>query len=148
MNFNGLAGSRRTRRLLRRYPALQDFLDYVRTTYIQAGCLFPPPVWNVFQRNMDQRTNNNVESYHRTLNDAIRTRHPNLWSFIRQLKDHQTLTEEAIFRAERGDAPPPRRRKWRELEERLFRLRQQYNGGERDIQSYWRAVSHCTVNFV
>eukprot|EP00745_Piridium_sociabile_P008631 TRINITY_DN1585_c0_g1_i2.p1 TRINITY_DN1585_c0_g1~~TRINITY_DN1585_c0_g1_i2.p1 ORF type:complete len:414 (+),score=39.53 TRINITY_DN1585_c0_g1_i2:1105-2346(+) len=61
MNFNGLAGSRRTRRLLRRYPALRDFLDYVRTTYIQAGCLFPPPVWNVFQRNMDQRTNNNVE---------------------------------------------------------------------------------------
>ncbi|KAL8582247.1 hypothetical protein ACOMHN_037004 [Nucella lapillus] len=60
-----------------------------------------------------------MRAYHRTLNDAIRTRHPNLWSFIRQLKDHQTLTEEAIFRAERGDAPPPRRRKWRELEETL-----------------------------
>ncbi|KAL8568189.1 hypothetical protein ACOMHN_027712 [Nucella lapillus] len=115
---------------------------------VMRRCLFPPPVWNVFQRNMDQRTNNNVESYHRTLNDAIRTRHPNFWSFIRQLKDHQTLIEEAIFRDERKDAPPPRRRKWRELEERLFRLRQQYNGGERDIQSYWGAVSHCTVNFV
>ncbi|KAL8578007.1 hypothetical protein ACOMHN_048783 [Nucella lapillus] len=37
MNFNGLAGSRRTRRLLRRYPALRDFLDYVRTINIHPG---------------------------------------------------------------------------------------------------------------
>ncbi|KAJ8360335.1 hypothetical protein SKAU_G00168600 [Synaphobranchus kaupii] len=125
---------------------MEDFITYVRNTYIRPGSTFPAALWNVFERGMDQRTNNHIESYHRTLNDAVQVRHPSLWLFIRRLKDRQTLTEERTTMAERGEAPPPRRRKWRDLETQLLRLKGQYNDGNRNIESYWRAVSKEGLN--
>ncbi|CAL8236685.1 unnamed protein product [Arctogadus glacialis] len=79
--------------------------------------------------------------YHRTLNDAVQVRHPSLWMFLRHLKDQQQLAEEKLERADRGDPPPTRRRKWRELEARLQRLREHYIAGRRDLASFWKAVS-------
>ncbi|KAL8581918.1 hypothetical protein ACOMHN_010292 [Nucella lapillus] len=148
LNFNALVIRRRTRRLVVIHPDLDDFLNYVRNTYIRAGYPFPPVVWNVFDRLMDQRTNNHVESFHRAFNDAVQIRHPPLWSFLRHLKDHQTVTEETVTRARRGEAPPRRRRKWRLLEERLVALKCQYNHGDRDLNEYWRAVSHLVLQAV
>lgn len=80
-------------------------------------------------------------AYHRTLNDAVQVRHPSLWMFLRHLKDQQQLAEEKLEMADRGDAPPNRRRKWRELEARLQRLREQYIAGRRHLASYWKAVT-------
>ncbi|KAL8606197.1 hypothetical protein ACOMHN_053469 [Nucella lapillus] len=148
LNFNALVNRRRTRRLVAIHPDLDDFLNYVRNTYIRAGCPFPPVVWNVFDRPMDQRTNSHVESFHRAFNDAVQIRHPPLWSFLRHLKDHQTVTEETVTRARRGEAPPRCRRKWRLLEERLVALKRQYNHGDRDLNEYWRAVSHLVLQAV
>ena len=82
------------------------------------------------------------------MNDTVQVCHPSLWLFIRHLKDRQTLTEETIMLAERGDAPPRRRRKWRILETSLVRLKAQYNGGNRNIESFWSAVSHCVVEAI
>ncbi|KAL8623468.1 hypothetical protein ACOMHN_061981 [Nucella lapillus] len=148
LNFNALVNRRRTRRLVAIHPDLDDFLNYVRNTYNRAGCPFPPVVWNVFDRPMDQRTNSHVESFHRVFNDAVQIRHPPLWSFLRHLKDHQTVTEETVTRARRGEAPPRRRRKWRLLEEHLVALKRQYNHGDRDLKEYWRAVSHLVLQAV
>uniref|UniRef100_A0AAV2J3Z3 MULE transposase domain-containing protein n=1 Tax=Knipowitschia caucasica TaxID=637954 RepID=A0AAV2J3Z3_KNICA len=117
LNFNSLRRSQRTIRLIDRNPSLLDFFGYVQNTYI--GGFFPVPLWNVFDREMDTRTNNHVESYHKTLNDTIGVRHPSLWTFIRCLKDRQTVVEQTIDGAERGELAPARRRKWRVLEERL-----------------------------
>ena len=50
--------------------------------------------------------------------------------------------------AERGDAPPRWRRKWRILEATLVWLRGQYNDGNRNFESYWDSVSHCVVEAV
>ena len=61
MNFNALIAHRRTRRVIRQYPAVEYVFDYVNITYIQPGAQFPPRIWNVFNRDMDQRTNNHVE---------------------------------------------------------------------------------------
>lgn len=61
MNFTALVGARRTQRLTARYPQLADFLTYVSNTYVRHRATFPPPVWNVYDRGMDQRTNNHVE---------------------------------------------------------------------------------------
>ncbi|KAL8570372.1 hypothetical protein ACOMHN_035790 [Nucella lapillus] len=115
----------RTRRLVAIHPDLDDFLNYVRNTYIRADARFPQL------------------SFHRAFNDAVQIRHPPLWSFLRHLKDHQTVT-----RARRGEAPPRRRRKWRLLEERLVALKRQYNHGDRDLNEYWRAVSHFVLQAV
>lgn len=60
MNFNMLRTSRRTNNLVNRFPSLMDFFAYFRNTYIHG--MFPTALWNVYERNMDLRTNNNVES--------------------------------------------------------------------------------------
>ncbi|XP_064648761.1 uncharacterized protein LOC135500972 [Lineus longissimus] len=141
MNFNLLRTARRTTNLINRYPALMDFFAYIMNTYVNGT--FPPALWNVYERNMGLRTNNNLESYHRVLNDTVVVKHPSLWTFIRHLRDIQANVESSINSADLGDAPPPRRRKWRQLEARLQRLKDQYVNGERDLDSYWQAVSHC-----
>ena len=60
-NFNLLLHHRRTRRVQQEYPELRDFLLYVSNTYVVPGAAFPPALWNVYQRTMEQRTNNHVE---------------------------------------------------------------------------------------
>jgi hypothetical protein len=49
-----------TRFLVRRFPALNDFLVHVQRNYFDGN--FPPTMWNVFKRNMDNKSNNIVES--------------------------------------------------------------------------------------
>jgi len=60
-NFLMLRNVRRTQRLVQRFPALDDWLDYVQSTYVNSNSPFPPPVWNVFNRDANTRTNNHVE---------------------------------------------------------------------------------------
>ena len=60
-NFILLRGSRRTRRLIGRHQELEDWLDYVQDTYMSNNATFPPPVWNVYGRDMNTRTNNHLE---------------------------------------------------------------------------------------
>jgi hypothetical protein len=59
-NFRLLRTANRTQRLINRYPELQDFLLYFQRNYLDGN--FPPVMWNVYDRNMDNRTNNHVES--------------------------------------------------------------------------------------
>ena len=144
-NLALLRNARRTRRKMQQYPALTDFFNYVHNTYIAGQ--FPPPAWNVFERNMDCRTNNNAESFHSTWNKRVDVRHPNLWLFISHLKNLQASTESGVQNMDRGGNPLGRKRKWRLLEARLVSLKDEYIQGVRDISRYWRAVSHLLHHF-
>ena len=75
-------------------------------------------------------------------------KHPNLWHFVRTLKDEERSTAIVIQAAERGDLPPLRRKKWRALERRINNLKRQYADGERDLTSYWSAIAHAVKVFV
>ena len=88
-----------------------------------------------------------VSGFHNRWNSSLDRRHPSLWVFIRRLKDEQRLVETVCALAERGERPPPVRRKWRRQEERLKRLRRQYRRDERTLEQYWAAVQHLIVNF-
>jgi len=59
-NFNIHRNANSTRRLVRRFPALNDFFNYVQRNYLDGN--FSPAMWNVFERDMDNRSNNFVES--------------------------------------------------------------------------------------
>jgi hypothetical protein len=59
-NFNIHRNANSTRRLVRRFPALNDFLNYVQRNYLDGN--FSPAMLNVFERDMDNRSNNFVES--------------------------------------------------------------------------------------
>jgi hypothetical protein len=60
-NFHTYVGSGLVTRCLQRYPQLQRFIQYMDANYVSANALFPPKIWNVFQRTSDTRTNNFVE---------------------------------------------------------------------------------------
>jgi len=60
-NFNALAQSRETRRLVRRYPSLQRFIRYMEVNYMDPNGNYPPRMWNKFGHGSDTRTNNFVE---------------------------------------------------------------------------------------
>ena len=50
--------------LINHYPALEAFFDYFERTWMNNHGVFPPVIWNVFDRPMEFRTNNHVESFH------------------------------------------------------------------------------------
>lgn len=60
-NYNLFSNSQRTSSLVNRYPAFQTWIDYVRSTYIANTATFPAPMWNVFNRNINTRSNNHLE---------------------------------------------------------------------------------------
>jgi len=68
-NFHLLRASQRTQRLCRRYAGLRDFLNYFERNYLNG--LFPPQMWNVHDRDMNNRTNNSVESKYKPLTKRI-----------------------------------------------------------------------------
>lgn len=62
LNFNNLKTSQQTRNLIRMFPQITRLFAYMERTYISANCPFPPQYWNVFNRTMNTRTNNSLES--------------------------------------------------------------------------------------
>ena len=56
--------SRRVQRELQTHHGLAPFLRYVWQTYVGPNANFRPSMWNVYDRTMDVRTNNNVERFH------------------------------------------------------------------------------------
>lgn len=59
VNFNLMNQSNTVRRLIRNVPGIRQFITYFRRNYMDGN--FPPRLWNVFERNVDFRTNNHVE---------------------------------------------------------------------------------------
>lgn len=67
-------------------------------------------------------------------------RRPSLWHFIRRLKDEERRVRRSIRQARAGVQPSVRRRKWRKLEERIDRLKQQHARGTITLNDYWNAI--------
>jgi hypothetical protein len=63
------------------------------------------------------------------------------------LKDEQGNIESSVDAVNRGDTPPTTRRKWRDLDHRLIRLKQEYRNGVRNLEEYWDAVCHWMVSY-
>jgi hypothetical protein len=53
-------------------------------------------------------------------------RHPSIWKVLRCLKDEQANSEVSVDVVNHGEATPRRRRKWRNLETRIQRLKEEY----------------------
>jgi len=51
-----------TPRLIRRHEELEDWIDYVQGTYVNNTATVPLPVWNVYGRGMNTRTNYHVQA--------------------------------------------------------------------------------------
>ena len=97
VNFTNLENARRTRRLAVQNPSVDDFFRYIRNTYVGQAAAFPPDVWNVFNRDMSQRTNNNVEGGFSSSNSSSSGSHDvcihGFTSYSERLKTHNHFSE-------------------------------------------------------
>ncbi|KAL8571302.1 hypothetical protein ACOMHN_061442 [Nucella lapillus] len=119
-------------------PQLQQLLHYYINTWLNGD--FPLSMWNVTYANV--RTNNHVEGWHSKLNRLIGRSHPNMHTLVFVLRREQAQTEQTMIRARLGDAPPLRRKKYRQLEERLRRVRERYRAGHLNSNDFLAALSH------
>ena len=118
--------------------AIRRFIAYFEPTWLDGQ--FPVHMWNVYHSNI--RTNNQVESWHSRLNRTVGLTHPNIYRLLDTLRREQTLTELTLQRARRGVSPPRRRRKYRDLDRRLDRLRDAYQQGLTKTEEFLDSVRH------
>jgi hypothetical protein len=70
-------------------------------------------------------------------------RRPSLWHFIRRLKDEETRIRRTVRQVRAGVLQPSRRAKWRRLEERIQRLKDNYIQGIITLTEYWDAIRYA-----
>ena len=134
--------------LVNQYPALQRFFVYFQRTWLNANGNFLPARWNVYNRPMEFRMNNNIESYNSKWNQTVGVRHPSLWFFVVFMKCRQAQHEVQHTNMLNGALPPRRRLKWRRLEARITRLQTNYRRGgpgAPTVDQYWNDITHQTA---
>ncbi|XP_048258319.1 uncharacterized protein LOC125383665 [Haliotis rufescens] len=102
------------------------FNDYIVTTWVDHGARFPLPLWN-HHGITGPRTNNSLEGFHNRLNRGLPHQHPNIYRFVEVVRKVEQA-ERAKFLA----APRARKRVYREVENRLCRLKDELN---REVKS-------------
>lgn len=121
---------------------LTDFLDYTVRTWINEDALFERKIWNHHQ-NFKMRTTNSVESWHSQLKKAAIKTHLNIYEFILLLKNQQLKSENEMSFLNVGHTPAPKRLKYKQLDEKIERLTNQYLNGIKTIIEFFDAVGYA-----
>lgn len=87
------------------YGDLREFFDYIYCTWL-TGARYD--YVNVCRA--ESRTNNVSESFNRILQDAMRSRHPNMWDFLNAVKNIEDKAVTDIQTLLNGDSPSRARR--------------------------------------
>ena len=114
-----------------------QMMSQLRTYYGDTGS-FQLRMWNVDTIRMNKA----IEGWHHILNCDIGRSHPNIHKLVDVLRKEQASTETTIQQALLGVAPPPRRRRYRELDCRLQRVRLSYELGVYTTEAYMTAIQH------
>jgi hypothetical protein len=70
---------------------VQNFADYVLSTYVDDNAMFPPSVWAEIPSN-SRRTNNGPEAFHSHYNEQLYSSHPSTFVFLNTLTKIQPTT--------------------------------------------------------
>ena len=117
-------------------PAVEQLLDYFESTWINGT--FPVSMWNMYKQEL--RTNNKVEGWHNSLNQAVRKSHPNIYELLTTLKEEQAATDRTKHVALLGTQPPPMKKKYRERNQAIKDLQESFERGERNIKEYLSGI--------
>ena len=117
-------------------PAVEQLLDYFESTWINGT--FPVSMWNMYKQEL--RTNNKVEGWHNSLNQAVRKSHPNIYELLTTLKEEQAATDRTKHAALLGTQPPPMKKKYRERNQAIKDLQESFERGERNIKEYLSGI--------
>ena len=104
--------------------------------------IFPPAIWNIYQRVIDgrNRTNNHAEAAHRRLQLELGMEHPTIWKVIDGLRKIQKGRDIYYEQLVAGNAPPIKLRKYRDADQRILNIVQEY--ANRPILQYLRGLAH------
>jgi hypothetical protein len=129
---------------------LQPIVDYFEDNWI--GRLdrrnrrrqppYPHSLWNCFTSVINDlpKTNNSVEGRHRGFSQLLGAHHPSIWKFIDGLKKEQSLNELKIEQYIAGQAPPARRRIYRDSADRIKAKVERY--GTEPLLDYLRGIAN------
>lgn len=65
-----------------------------------------------------------------------------MWRLIEVLREEESLTRGEVLGLLRGDAPPPMKRKYRDVQTNLLTILQQYLAGARSMQQSLRGIAY------
>lgn len=130
---------------------LQPILQWFEDSYVgrpnrrgngRRPPIFSPQIWSVYNRVLDgtDRTNNHAEAAHRRLQTELAMDHPTIWKFIDVLRKVQKGRDIFLEQLVAGHAPPQKRRKYIEADNRIHRIVVDYRN--RDLIQYLRGISH------
>ena len=126
------------RRLILLHPKVGDFFQYVENQWIQGT---PVGIWNVFNREGNARTTNMCEGWNSTWKNLLEKNNRNIWGVVMALK-YQEKSQKVKFRkTEQGETPPPQRRKYRELNMKIQRLKEALQNNFISVSCYWTNIS-------
>lgn len=105
----------------------------------------PVAMWCV--ADMDVRTNNALEGWHRRFNGLLGRHHPNIWCCIAMLQEEQSASEVTIQQLLAGQVVNRRRVAYRECDRRIDRLRQRYQTGGITAIEFVSGVAHNIATY-
>ena len=99
---------------------LQDFHNYFLATWLNG--IFAITLWNQYNVDNAQHTNNVVESWHARFNRCVRSHHPNIYFLITYLKREHCHTVARVDQAKLGFIATATRSKYDRLHQRIKQL--------------------------
>lgn len=114
---------------LRPTAAISKYIAYFEKNWI-FNASYPIAMWNVSSavEYEEPRTNNASEGGNNGLARMFKSQHPTIWTFIEGLLSFHSEQEMKFLQLDQGGNPnEPQKRKWREREEKLRRLVDEYD---------------------
>ena len=97
-------------------------------------------MWNVDRE--EKLTNNHVEGWNLKFSKVLGKHHPSIFEFINTIKKEQSATDLKIAHQNVAIAPPPKKRKYRIINEGLSQYKQDYALGRKSLKEFLCAVGH------
>ena len=104
--------------------------------------LFAQALWNMFHRTFNEiaRTNNSIESWHRSFQATVRASHPPFWKFMEKLIQEQRLHRVNLLHVLGAHAAPPLQRQYFHANKRLLWILD--NFPNLDAMQYLRSIAY------
>ena len=129
---------------------VDDLLQYFENTYIgkfrrnapRRPPLFPIDLWDMFHRTDNElpRTNNSVESWHRSFQVHLSSCHSVFWRFLWFLQNEENMVRVSIIQQLAGHPDPQPRQRYLDCNRRIIRIVDDYPNRQRC--HYLRAIAH------
>ena len=119
---------------------VRDLMEYVECTWVESS-LWPPRCWSVFDQPI--RTNNDVEGWHHSLNRRAsgKSQLP-FYVLVKLLQKEAVLVAVQVRLVSERKLKRVQRRKYRQLQAKLFDLWQAYEDDQQSADGLLKACAH------